>query len=129
MTQADKPVRLSEWAKEHRRQVTRGEFLNVTAILIERRFQLERLIQHSRKWRVRFWRWMTDLFNPQRPPTEVELDELRQRALSPTPGEADQETDEAEGDVTEPEPESETPFKPSGDGVKFRDLRRRRSDG
>lgn len=127
-----KPVRLSEWIKQSGRNVTRGECVNVIAHLMERRLMVERELQRQRKWRVRFWRWLTNLFTGSREPTEEEIDRATAAALNP---EAASTEDEPDPEQEEEEPQDgaiEGAGEPEqllegadGTAIRFRDKRKR----
>jgi len=107
-------VPLSQWfQQEPGRAVTRAQLYQVIVHMVERRLQVERVVQHERKWRVRFWRWLTG----RRGPTEAEEEAAAARALDPEARTAHQEEAPA---TTEPEP----PAEELESGVKFREKRR-----
>ena len=100
---APRPVSLSDYFKQAGAPVLRGQLLHVVAILVERRLEVEREIQHARKWRVRFWRW---LFPKGRPATDAEMERAAERALDPQARTAHDEADDV-ADMRDLEPVQE----------------------
>jgi hypothetical protein len=123
-----KPVRLSDWIKQPGRPVTRAECVNVVAHLMERRLMVERELQRQRKWRVRFWMWLTQFFTGQREPTAAEIDRATTAALDPSATSTEPEPEEEDGAEEGGIPHPEVPLEVVGDGVKYRDKRKRPSE-
>lgn len=125
MVAAPKPVTLSEWIKQPGRPVSRGECVNVIAALVERRIQVERELIRQRKWRVRFWIWLTQFFTGHREPTEQEVERATAAALDPSATSTELDEEEEDGAEEGGRPHPEVPLEVIGEGVKFRDRRHR----
>lgn len=114
-----KPVRLSEWFKQAPgRPVTRAQLLNVFAMLIERRIQVERIIRHESKLYMRFLIWLFPSLSQL--PRHVQ-DDAAVQALNPEAGSdplAEDEEQEALDDVRD-----DTPPEVAESGVLVRDRR------
>lgn len=129
---APKPVLFSEWIKQSGRNVTRAELVQVISFLVERRFMVEREIQRQRKWRVRFWIWLTAFFTGGRTVTEEETERAIQAAFDPaakSTADAPPMEDVVEGEE-EPDGVEEGAGEPEqilqavdGTAIKFRDKR------
>jgi hypothetical protein len=122
---APRPVSLSDYFRQPGAPVLRGQLLHIVAILVERRLEVEREIQRSRRWHVRFWRWLT---GSSRPATEAEMEAAASRALDPQARTAHDEPDEDVADDVRAiqlaaDVEAAGAFEQSESGVKMRDRR------
>ena len=117
-----KPVRLSEWAKQAGRPVTRGECVNVIAIVVERRLSIERIIAFENRWYMRILLWLFPALSRLPKPVQHQAAEA---ALDPR---AAGEVELGEGDVEDEEEdygasEKEPPPEVTESGVAVRDRR------
>ena len=121
-----RPVKLSEWVQHRPGQpVTRVEAIQVVALLVERRLQVEREIERQRKWYRRLWKWFTWIFAPSAELTEAEIEHARQAALDPEATSTELPAEPEPADAAE---EGGVPVEETESGVKVRDRRTGRPD-